>query len=192
MAVAYSSANLLGIEPKPGNVYLIEERRPRVSYELFDQTMSAGCAGLVITRDLPKKVLSEKELSGCKVVWLTNLPGEARVNPTAIGIIMGQIRGFIETNPKSSVVFDGFEYMATVNTYDRMLQFMHQLRDIVVTNDCFLFVPVDPRTMTPRELAMLERSMEPIIPRAEGEAQDESLLTHEDEGVLRLLDVRPR
>ncbi len=192
MAVAYSSANLLGIEPKPGNVYLIEERRPKVSYDLFDQTMSAGCAGLVITRDLPKKVLSEKELSGCKVVWLTNLPGEARVNPTAIGIIMGQIRSFIETNPRSSVVFDGFEYMATVNTYDRMLQFMHQLRDIVVTNDCFLFVPVDPRTMTPRELAMLERSMEPIVPKAEGETQEESLLTHEDEGVLRLLDVRPR
>jgi hypothetical protein len=183
---------LLGIEPKPGNVYLIEERRPRVSYELFDQTMSGGCSGLVVTRDLPKKVLSEKELSDCKVVWLTNLPGEARVNPTAIGIIMSQIKSFIEANPRSSVVFDGFEYMASVNTYDRMLQFMHQLRDIVVTNDCYLFVPVDPRTMTQRELAMLERSMEPIVPKADGEAQDDSMMTHGDEGVLRLLDVRPR
>jgi hypothetical protein len=192
VAVAYSSANLLGIEPKPGNVYLIEERRPRVSYELFDQTMSGGCSGLVVTRDLPKKVLSEKELSDCKVVWLTNLPGESRVNPTAIGIIMSQIKSFIEANPRSSIVFDGFEYMASVNTYDRMLQFMHQLRDVVVTNDCFLFVPVDPRTMTPRELAMLERSMEPIVPKAEGEVQDDSMMTHGDEGVLRLLDVRPR
>jgi len=73
-----------------------------------------------------------------------------------------------------------------------MLQFMHQLRDIVVTNDCFLFVPVDPRTMTPRELAMLERSMEPIVPKAEGETQDDSLMSHEDEGVLKLVDVRHR
>jgi len=192
VAVAYSSANLLGIEPKPGNVYLIEERRPKVSYELFDQTMSAGCSGLVVTRDLPKKVLSEKELSGCRVVWLTNLPGEARINPTAIGIIMGQIKAFIETNPRSSIVLDGFEYMATVNTYDRMLQFMHQLRDIVVTNECFLFVPVDPRTLTPRELALLERSMEPIVPKAEGDGQDEPMLSHEEEGVLRLLDVGHR
>lgn len=192
MAVAYSSANILGIEPKPGNVYLIEERRPRVSYELFDQAMSSGCSGLVVTRDFPKKVLSEKELSGCKVVWLTNLPGEARINPTAIGILMGQIKGFIDSNPKSAIVLDGFEYMASVNTYDRMLQFMHQLRDVVVTNDCYLFVPVDPRTLTPRELAMLERSMEPIVPRAEGEVQDDALLNPQDEGVLRLMDVRPR
>jgi hypothetical protein len=189
---AYSSANILGIEPKPGNVYLIEERRPRVSYELFDQSMSAGSSGLVVTRDFPKKILSEKELSGCKVIWLTNLPGEARINPTAIGILMGQVKGFIESNPKSAIVLDGFEYLASVNTYDRMLQFMHQLRDIVVTNDCYLFVPVDPRTLTPRELAMLERSMEPIIPKAEGEIAEEALLNSEDEGVLKLLDVRPR
>ncbi len=192
MVGAYSSANILGIEPKPGNVYLIEERRPRVSYELFDQAMSAGSAGLVVTRDFPKKILSEKELSGCKVIWLTNLPGEARINPTAIGILMGQVKGFIDSNPKSAIVLDGFEYMASVNTYDRMLQFMHQLRDVVVTNDCYLFVPVDPRTLTPRELAMLERSMEPIIPKAEGEVAEESLLNPEDEGVLKLLDVRPR
>lgn len=192
MGVAYSSANILGIEPKPGNVYLIEERRPRVSYELFDQAMSAGSAGLVVTRDFPKKILSEKELTGCKVVWLTNLPGEARINPTAIGILMGQMKSFIETNPKSAIVFDGFEYMATVNTYDRMLQFMHQLRDIVVTNECYLFVPVDPRTLMPRELAMLERSMEPIVPKGEVEGQEEPLLNPEEEGVLRLMDVRPR
>lgn len=192
MVGAYSSANILGIEPKPGNVYLIEERRPRVSYELFDQSMSAGSSGLVVTRDFPKKILSEKELSGCKVIWLTNLPGEARINPTAIGILMGQVKGFIESNPKSAIVLDGFEYLASVNTYDRMLQFMHQLRDIVVTNDCYLFVPVDPRTLTPRELAMLERSMEPIIPKAEGEIAEEALLNSEDEGVLKLLDVRPR
>jgi hypothetical protein len=192
VAVAYSSANILGIEPKPGNVYLIEERRPRVSYELFDQAMSAGSAGLVVTRDFPKKVLSEKELSGCKVVWLTNLPGEARINPTAIGILMGQIKSFIEANRKSAIVLDGFEYMATVNTYDRMLQFMHQLRDVVVTNECYLFVPVDPRTLTPRELALLERSMEPVVPKAEAEGQEEPLMNPEDEGVLRLMDVRPR
>ncbi len=192
MAIAYSSANIIGIEPKPGNVYLIEERRPKVSYELFDQTMSGGFAGLVVTRDFPKKILSEKELSGCRVVWLTNLPGEGRINPTAIGILMGNIKTFIESNPKSAIVLDGLEYMSSVNTYDRMLQFMHQLRDIVVTHDSILFVPVDPRTLSPRELAMLERSMEPILPKGEVEPQDDALMNPEDEGVLKLLDVRPR
>jgi len=192
VAAAYSSANASGVEPKPGNVYLVEERRPRACFELFDQATASGYTGLVVTRDFPKKILTEKELTGCKILWLTNLPGEGRINPTAIGILMGQIRSFIENQPRTAVVLDGFEYLASLNTYDRMLQFMHQLRDFVVTNDSMMFVPVDPRTLNPRELAMLERSMEPIVPKAEIDAQDEALLNPQDEGVLRLLDVRPR
>ena len=192
VSTAYGSTNIPGGEPKPGNVYLVEERRPKACFELFDQATSSGYSGLVVTRDFPKKILTEKELTGCRILWLTNLPGEGRINPTAIGILMGQIRSFIENQPRTAVVLDGFEYLSSLNTYDRMLQFMHQLRDIVVTNESMMFVPVDPRTLNPRELAMLERSMEPIVPKAEAESQDDGILNPQEEGVLRLMDVRPR
>ena len=192
MSAAYSSTNVASSEPKPGNVYLVEERRPKACFELFDQATSSGYSGLVVTRDFPKKILTEKELTGCKILWLTNLPGEGRINPTAIGILMGQIRSFIENQPRTAVVLDGFEYLSSLNTYDRMLQFMHQLRDIVVTNESMMFVPVDPRTLSSRELAMLERSMEPVVPKAEVESQDDTIVNSQEEGVLRLMDVRPR
>lgn len=192
VTVPCSTSGSSSAEPKPGNVYLVEERRPKASFELFDQAISSGYSGLVVTRDFPKKILTEKELTGCRILWLTNLPGEGRINPTAVGILMGQIRNFIENQRRTAVVLDGFEYLASLNTYDRMLQFMHQLRDIVVTNDSIMFVPVDPRTLNSRELAMLERSMEPIVPKAEIESQEENLLNPQEQGVLKLLDVRPR
>ena len=88
--------------------------------------------------------------------------GEGRINPTAIGIIMGQVRAFIEANHKSVVLLDGLEYLISLNTYDRMLQFMHQLRDVVVTNECVMLVPMDPRTVGQRELALLERNLEVV------------------------------
>lgn len=192
MSTANSSANAIGLEPRPGTVYLVEEKRPKSTYELLEQTVSSGYSGMVVTRDFPKKLLSENELSGCKILWLTNLVGEGRINPTAIGILMGQLRTFIESQPKTAIVIDGLEYLVSLNTYDRMLQFMHQLKDLVVTNDCVMFVPVDPRTLNQRELALLERCMEPLAPKTEGEPQEESMLGSGDEGVLRLLDVRPR
>jgi hypothetical protein len=34
--------------------------------------------------------------------------------------------------------------------------------------------------------------MEPIVPKAEAEVQEENLMGSGEEGVLRLLDVRPR
>ena len=187
-----SSGVSIGVEPRPGNVYLVEERRPISTYGLFDQAVSAGYAGMVVTRDFPKKLLEEQGVASSKIIWLTNLVGEGRINPTAIGLLMGQIRTFIESNPKSVAIIDGIEYLISLNTYDRMLQFMHQLRDVVVTHDSILFVPLDPRTLTQREVALLERSMEPIIPRIEGESPDETMVHHGEEGILRLLDVGPR
>jgi len=189
---AGGSAVSFGLEPKSGNIYLIEERKPRATFELLDQSLSSGCSGLVVTRDYPKKLIDEKEIGTCRVLWLTSMVGEGRINPTAIGILMGQMRTFIESQQKTVVVLDGLEYLITLNTYDRMLQFMHQLKDIVVTNDCILLVPVDPRTLGQRELALLERNTETIVPKGEGEQPDEMVLGSGEEGVLRLLDVKHR
>lgn len=193
MPLTLSSGVVIGTEPKPGNVYLVEERRPTSSYELFEQSVSAGFSGLVITRDFPKRLLEEQEVSTSKVVWLTNMVGEGRINPTSIGILMGQIRSFIETCPRTVVLIDGLEYLISLNTYDRMLQFMHQLRDTVVTHECILFVPLDTRTLDQRELALLERSMEPIQPHTEGtETAENSMMGGSEEGILKLLNVSPR
>jgi hypothetical protein len=192
MTSAGGLAYVIGSETKPGNVYLVEERRPKLSFELFDQQLSAGFNGLIVSRDLPKKLRSEHGIGDCRMLWLTNLVGDERINPTAIGILMSQVRSFIEAAKNSVVVLDGLDYLITLNTYDRMLQFMHQLRDIVVTNECILIVPIDPRTVSQRELALLERCMEPIVPRSEGEVQDESVVSSGEAGVLRLLDAHPR
>jgi len=191
MPSALVSGATFSVDIRPGNVYLVEERRPKVSYELFEQVLSSGSSGMVITRDFPKKLLTEKELDACRIVWLTNLVGEGRINPTAVGILMSQVRAFVESQKRTVVIMDGLEYLVSLNTYDRMLQFMHQLRDIVVTNDCILVVPIDPRTMSEREVALLERSLEVIIPRADLELSDEPMLGTTS-GEIRLLDVEPR
>jgi len=187
----FSHEASLGEEPRPGNVYLVEERRPRVSYDLFDKALGSGFEGLVVTRDFPKKVAAERGLASSRMLWLTNLVGEGRVNPTAIGILMNHLRTFIEGRPKSVIMLDGLEYLVSLNTYDRMLQFMHQLRDIVATNECILVVPVDPRTMSEREVAMFERSMEVVVPRPEMDIGDEPIIGSAT-GEIRLLDVGPR
>ena len=191
MASTLASGATFSADVRPGNVYLVEERRPKVSYELFEHALSSGCAGLVITRDFPKKLLTEKELDSCRVVWLTNLVGEGRINPTAIGILMSQVRAFIESQKRTAIIVDGLEYLVSLNTYDRMLQFMHQLRDMVVTNDCVLIVPVDPRTMSEREIALLERNLEVVLPRPESEVGEDQIISSTP-GEIRLLDVGPR
>ena len=192
MSSSYASALPLGWELKPGNVYLVEERRPRLSFEIFEQGLSSGCIGLVVTRELPKRIQHERNIGGSRIVWLTNLVGDGRINPTAIGILMSQVRSFIESHPRTVVLVDGLEYLISLNTYDRMLHFMHQLRDIVITNEAVLVVPVDPRTLNEREMALMERSLEVVVPRtSDMELQDESLMDSQD-AEIRLMNAGHR
>lgn len=191
MVSNYSPGATPSFEPQAGNAYLVEERRPRLSYELLEASLGSGFSGLVVTRELPKKLQSERDLDGCRILWMTNMVGDGRINPTAIGILMSQIRGFIEGNPKSAVLIDGLEYLISLNTYDRMLQFMHQLRDLVITSDSVLLVPFDPRTVSERELALLERNLETIIPRAEVDMPENPILDTSG-GEIRLLNAGHR
>lgn len=192
MASAYSSGYSHDAEFKPGNVYLVEERRPRLSYELFEQSLSSGCRGLVVSRELPKRIQADRNLGDSRIVWLTNLVGEGRINPTAIGILMSQLRSFIESNERTIVLLDGLEYLVSLNTYDRMLQFMNQLRDVVMTNESSLIVPLDPRTLSEREIALLERNLEVIMPRpTDLDVQDEPILDA-SRAEIRLMDAGHR
>ncbi|UCE81400.1 MAG: DUF835 domain-containing protein [Methanobacteriota archaeon] len=192
MVSADGSAFSPNAEFKPGNVYLVEERRPKASFELFEHGLSLGCCGMVVSREPPKRIMAEHNIGNSRVVWLTNLVGDGRVNPTAIGILMSQLRSFVESHEKTVIVIDGLEYLVSLNTYDRMLQFMNQLRDIVMTNESSLVVPVDPRTLSERELALLERNLEVLIPKQpDVEVQDESMLgTHSAE--IRVLNTGQR
>lgn len=191
MVSNYSPGATPSFEPQAGNAYLVEERRPRLSYELLEASLGSGFSGLVVTRELPKKLQAERDLDGCRILWMTNMVGDGRINPTAIGILMSQIRGFIEGNPKSAVLIDGLEYLISLNTYDRMLQFMHQLRDLVITSDSVLLVPFDPRTVSERELALLERNLETIIPRSEVDMPENPILDTSG-GEIRLLNAGHR
>ncbi|UCE91517.1 MAG: DUF835 domain-containing protein [Methanobacteriota archaeon] len=192
MGPAGSSGISLSGELKLGNVYLVEERRPRASFDFFEQGLSADCCGMLVTRELPDKVVSDREIGESNVVWLTNLVGEGRVNPTAIGILMSHVRSFIEKHEKSVVLIDGLEYLISLNTYDRMLQFMNQLRDVVITNNSALIVPVDPRTLSERELALLERNLEVVVPRPTDADVQEEPLYDSQRGEIRLLDASHR
>jgi len=159
---------------------------------MFEQGLSAGYQGMVVSRELPKRLQGERNLGSSRVIWLTNLVGDGRINPTAIGILMSQVRSFIEGRQKAVVLIDGLEYLVSLNTYDRMLQFMHQLRDIVMTNDASLVIPVDPRTLSEREMALLERSLEVVVPQpAEMGLQEETMLDSQD-AEIRLMNAGHR
>jgi hypothetical protein len=168
-----------------GCAYLVEERRPKQSLELCEKFSSEGTDLLIISRDPPSQLISRTTLLPKKTIWLTNLVGADRMNPTSIGILMSEIRKFIEQSDRRPVVLvDGLEYLISLNTYDRMLQFVHQLRDMFVMAGAVLIMPIDMRTLTDREQALLERNLNVISPPVEvpGDMESSGHLFHVPSG----------
>jgi len=158
-----------------GIAFLVEEKRPHLSVEMCEKFVTDGADCLVVSRDPASQLLGDSYIEPKRSIWLTNLVGKDRMNPTAIGILMGEIRKFIEQSGRAIILMDGLEYLISVNTYDRMLQFINQLRDVIVTESAILIVPIDARTLSERELAMLERNLQVILPGQEGESAENAI-----------------
>jgi len=150
-------------EARPGHVYLIKERRPELSYALLRDSAASGAETLLVSRELPSQLRTEHGLPPhCRIIWLTHLAGEDRLEPTAIGTLMRELTHFIESSGRSVLMIDGLEYLITENTFPRMLTFLHQLRDVVLTNESTLILPLDARVLSEAELALLERNLEVV------------------------------
>lgn len=161
-----------------GYAYLVEERRPKESLEVCEKYVSEGARLLVISRDPPQQLLQGSTLMPAKVIWLTNLSGKDRMNPTAIGLLMGEIKKFIEQSQNRAVILiDGLEYLISLNGFNMMLQFVNQLRDLFITSGAIMIMPFDIRTLDGHEQAYLERDFQ-VMSCASFAIEDEQKSEH--------------
>lgn len=151
-------------DSKSGRFFLIEERSPELSYDTFNNAIMEGKPGLIISRDYPAEISKRYGLPDIPIVWLTHLVGEDYCNPTSLGIILSKITNFLECNSKAVVMLDGIEYLISQNSFDRILHFIHQLRDQVIVREGTMIMPLDARVLDEKQLALLERNLDVIVP----------------------------
>jgi hypothetical protein len=149
---------------KSGSFFLVEERTPEYTYEMFGEHVASGKYGFVITRDFPPDVKRKYDLPACPILWITNLVGPDNISPTSIGLLLSRIVTFFERNHPAVVVLDGIEHLISQNSFDRIMQFIHQLRDMVLVGGETIIMPLDTRILEERQLALLERDLEVIVP----------------------------
>jgi hypothetical protein len=149
---------------KSGSFFLIEERSPEFTYEMFGAHVANGKHGFVITRDLPSEVRRKHDLPACQTLWVTNLVGPNNISPTSIGLLLSRIIAFFERNHPAVVVLDGVEHLISQNSFDRIMQLIHQVRDMVLVSGGTIIMPLDTRILEEKQLALLERDLEVIVP----------------------------
>ena len=168
------------IRPEEGMCYVVRERKPFLSYKLFEGAISDGAPGLCVTRQYPDKIRESFDLRDTRVMWLSHTPGKDHHNPTSIGTLATIISSFIERYEKCVVIIDGLEYLVINNGFQQVLRFVEHINEQVMQSRSTVLVPISPNAFSEKELALLERNVEVI------EAPSVSMGLEKD--MMRLID----
>ena len=147
---------------RKGFAYLVREAKPNKSFNIFVDQVTHNIQGLCVTRQHPSTIRKEWGLEKTPIIWLSNQLGKVYVNPTNIGILSDTIIRFVEKSGDSVVLIDGVEFLIVNNDFEKVLRMIHHITEAVMEYKSRLIISVDPRTLSTRELALLERNMEII------------------------------
>jgi PAS domain S-box-containing protein len=147
---------------KKKNSYLIKEKRYERSMAVFSNLIKFGLAGLCLTTkhpDVLKEMYRLKDFRG-EFIWLSSSGGEENaINPSNLTAIHGKINEFSKNNANSIILFLGLEYIITLGGFEKTLKFLNSIIDAITINNSRLIIAIDPETLNPRELSLLENAL---------------------------------
>ncbi|UCE45035.1 MAG: DUF835 domain-containing protein, partial [Methanobacteriota archaeon] len=164
-----------------GFLYLVKEKRPRVAFDMFNEAVRHGAIGMLIAREHPNRLKHSHQFEAEKILWLTRRTGVDHIDPTELSLLNLKITKFVESAEKAVVLMEGLEYTITQNDFESVLRFVNHLHDFVLIHDCAVIMVIDPRVLTTRQLALLERAAKIIEPYEGPEQPSEE---SKDEGLV--------
>ena len=148
-----------------GRSYLIKEfGKSRMTYTLFKQLADKGFAGLCVSRTKPTILESEYGFGRMETKWLTDiyLTENNLINPTNVAQINIIVKDFIKHNDRGAILLEGIEYLIYYNGNDSIIKLLFSLNENIMVSESMLIVPVDPKSVDPKTLYLLEKDLEVV------------------------------
>jgi len=154
------TAKKYDIEPRV--CYLVEEEKAEKAFEIFVDHVQHNIPGLCITRQHLDAVREKYSLVKTPILWLSKTSGENNLSPTDLGMLRHTVIEYIEKSGDSILLLDGLEYLITNNDFSTLLKYLDDINEKAMLSSSRLLIPVDPRILEEKELALLERNMKII------------------------------
>jgi hypothetical protein len=143
-------------------MYMVEEDRPEVAYQLFVEALAKGTPGLCFTRVYPAILTQKYDFGATNVLWLSNAGKDESIRPRDLERLSLLLEQFL-VEEKGVALIDGIEYLITNNDFVTVLRLIQSIRDQVAMNEAVMIVTLNPSTLGYQELNLLEREMDCIL-----------------------------
>jgi PAS domain S-box-containing protein len=137
--------------------YIITEKRPKVSYEIFADLVTHSIPGFIITREHPEKIRRRHKLVRTPMLWLSRSGVENTLSPDDLPRLVRMADDFTKKSEESVILLDGLEYLMSQTSFPTVLKHLHELRDITVLNNARLIIPLHRGTLSMKEYSILEK-----------------------------------
>lgn len=139
--------------------YLIEEKKPEKSFEIFIDFVTHGIPGFVVSRTYPEKVKRHYKLHKTPMMWLSNSQVDNAIDPNDLSKLIFIIEAFTKKSEHSVILLDGLEYLITQTDFEGVSKFLHELKDMIVLNNALLLIPLHKEALSVREYSVVERDL---------------------------------
>ncbi len=150
-------------ELESGHTYLVKEYKPERSFTLFLNEVNTGCKGLYISRTNPEQIEGRSKLEKASIYWLTDsLTDKKSISPEP-DQLFAFISDYMKKNEKNVILLDGLEYLISHANFEQILRFVQGIKDKVGVHDSRLIIPINPRALSEKEIALLEGEMSRVL-----------------------------
>ena len=133
------------------NIYVIVEKKPEKSYKIFRNLVTHGIPGLVVSRMHPGKVRKKYNLMKTPMLWLSWSEIEISMHPNDFSKLHYTFMEFMTKSDQSVILLDGVEYLIMNTSFETVLAYLKELRDILAITNSRLVIPLHKETLSPKE-----------------------------------------
>jgi archaellum biogenesis ATPase FlaH len=128
---------------------------------------------MVITRAFPQKIRERFGVADLPILWLSNVGKEDTVRPKDLEKLSLAVEQFL-AREKGIILLDAIEYLVTNNNFLTVLRLVQSIRDQVAINHAILLLTVNPSSLDPHQMTLLEREVDQVIVGATPDESDGS------------------
>jgi hypothetical protein len=132
-----------------GKAYIINEKKPKIVFNIFKQVLDKRHPGICISRVQPSTLEIYNNYPAVNYYWLTKLEREMggienrELPVTDLSKISSKVEEFLSQNHKSVILLDGIESMINNTDFKLVVKMIENLKDYVSVNQGILLVSLD-------------------------------------------------
>lgn len=141
----------------PAECCIVVEKHPEKSFDIVVDIVAHGVPGVILSRMHPEKVKRRYALVKTPVFWLSESGAKNTICPKDLSKLRYILENFTRKSKESIILLDGLEYLIVQNSFDSVLKFLYDIKDMVVLSNSRLVIPLHRETLTLGEFSALEK-----------------------------------